>query len=81
MQFAFDDFPLSSTALLYWLSVCSTALLPAAHCDLDRFDSVSAEQAIRKPIKVRSKVRSKVALRFAGAQARNALIVVSTIAE
>jgi hypothetical protein len=48
MQFAFDDFPLSSTALLYWLSACSTALLPAAHCDLDRFDSVSAETSDQK---------------------------------
>jgi hypothetical protein len=59
--------------LLYWPNACSTALLRPTHYDLDHFDSASVEQAIRTPIKV----RSKVALRFAGAWARNAAIVVS----
>lgn len=49
--------------MLYRLSACSTALLRAIRQDLDRFDPASVEQAIRKPIKV----RSKVALSFAGA--------------
>jgi hypothetical protein len=47
----------SAYALLYWSSARSTALLPTTDCDL------KVKQTIRKPIKV----RSKVALRFAGA--------------
>jgi hypothetical protein len=34
--------------LLYWPNAWSTALLHPAHYDLDRFDSASVEQAIRK---------------------------------
>jgi hypothetical protein len=52
--------------LLYWLSTCSTALLHTTVDDFDDFDHcdhASVEQATRKPIKV----RSNVALRFAGA--------------
>jgi hypothetical protein len=49
-------FPRSNTALLYWPSACSTALLHAAGYDLDRCDLASVEQAIRKPIKVKNKI-------------------------
>jgi hypothetical protein len=49
--------------LLYWLSACSAALLQTTVYDFDHCDHASVEQAIRKPIKV----RSNVALRFAGA--------------
>jgi hypothetical protein len=48
-------------------------LLHPTRYDFDRFDSVSVEQAFRKPIKV----RSKLALRLTRAWARNARIVVS----
>jgi len=47
--------------LLYWLSAYSTAVPDATNYDPS--DPVSAEQATGKPIKV----RTKVALRFAGA--------------
>jgi hypothetical protein len=70
-------FPRAGTVLLYCLSAGSTALLHAGVYDFDHRDLTSVEQAIRKPIKV----RSKVALRCAGAQAHNAPIVVSAIAE
>jgi hypothetical protein len=53
----------ASTALQYWLSACATALLHTSVYDFDHHEHASVEQAIRKPIKV----KSKVTLRFAGA--------------
>jgi hypothetical protein len=66
-------FPQASTALLYWRS--HAVPLHAAGYDFDDCDLTSVGQAIKKPIKV----RSKVALRFAGAKVSNAPIVVSAV--
>jgi hypothetical protein len=78
VKLAFAEFIRSNTALLYW-STCGTALLHAivSYYYFDRFDPASVKQATGKRIQV----RSKVALRFAGAWDRNAPIAVSVISE
>jgi len=56
---------------------CSAAALDATGYGFDLCDSACLEQAIRKPIKG----RSKVALRFTSTSARHPPIAVSAIAE
>jgi hypothetical protein len=50
----------SPSSIQYGIAVlvrtCSTALLHPTHYDFDRFDSASVEQAIGKPVQVKSKV-------------------------
>jgi hypothetical protein len=76
MQFAFVRF----FSILYCIAVLAERVqycVARRRLPLDRSGPVSVEQAAGKP----SKVRSKAALRLAGAKARNTAIVVSAIAE